>query len=107
MAALVPVKLYQGQPGTASTLLHTVSSGKKTIVKNVLICNTTSTAANLSLYFGTATASNQMLNAYNVRANDTVLIEMSGVLDAGDVIRALQGTSGALTIHVSGVEVTV
>ncbi len=107
MAALIPVKLYQGQPGTTSTLLHTVATGKKTIVKNILICNTTSSAATLSVYFGTASAPNQILNAYSVKANDTILIELSGVLDASDVVRALQGTTGALTVHLSGVEVTL
>ena len=107
MAALLPIKIYQGQPGTTSTLLHTVASGKKTIVKNILLCNTTSSDATVSMYFGTATASNQVLNAYTVKANDTVLVELSGVLDAGDTIRALQGTSGAVTLHVTGVEVTV
>lgn len=107
MASLSPIKIYQGQPGTTSTLLHTVSSGKKTIVKNVVICNTTSTAATLSLYFGAATAANQIMNAYSVRANDTVMVELSAVLDAADVIRALQGTSSALTVHISGVEVTL
>jgi hypothetical protein len=107
MAALVPIKIYQGQPGTTSTLLHTVSSGKKTIVKNVLMCNTTSSSATVSLYFGAASAANQILNAYTVKANDTVLIELSAVLDAADVIRGLQGTNAAVTIHISGVEVTL
>lgn len=107
MAALSPIKIYQGQPGTTSTLLHTVASGKKTIVKNILLCNTTSNDATMTVYFGAATAANQMMNAYTVKANDTVLVELSAVLDAADVIRALQGTSGAITMHISGVEVTL
>lgn len=109
MAVYTPKKLYTGQPGTTATTLYTAPASTTTIIKNILVCNTTSSAATLTLSLvasgGSAAASNRILSAYNVSANDTVAIDLSGVLATGDFISALQGTSTALTCHITGVEV--
>jgi hypothetical protein len=46
------------------------------------------------------------MSALSINANDTVAIDLSGVLSTGDFISGLQGTSSALTIHITGVEVS-
>lgn len=105
-----PKKLYTGQPGTTATTLYTAPASTSTIVKNILICNTTASAATITLSFvasgGSAGATNRIMSALEVTANNTVAFDLSGVLATGDFISALQGTSGALTLHITGVEVT-
>lgn len=109
MAVYTPKKLYTGQPGTSATTLYTAPASTTTIVKNIIVCNTTSSAATLTLSLvasgGSAGATNRIMSSLNILPNDTVLFELSGVLSTGDFISALQGTSGSLTLHISGVEV--
>jgi hypothetical protein len=45
------------------------------------------------------------MSALEVTGNNTVAFDLSGVLATGDFISALQGTSSALTLHITGVEV--
>ena len=109
MAVFTPKKLYTGQPGTSASTIYTAPASTTTIIKNILICNTTTSAATVTLNLvasaGSAAASNRILSTYNVNASDTVAIDLSGVLATGDFISAVQGTSSALTLHITGVEV--
>ncbi len=107
--ATTPKPLYSGQPGTGDTLLYTAPGATSTIVKQITVGNTTGTAATLTLGLrsgGTLAAANQVFTAKSVPANDTLVIPLTHVLLTGETIRALQGTSSALTVHISGVELT-
>lgn len=109
MAVYTPKKLYTGQPGTAATTLYTAPASTTSLIKNIIICNTTSSAATLTLSLvpsgGSAGVTNRIMSSLNISANDTVAMDLSGVLSTGDFISALQGTSGSLTLHITGVEV--
>lgn len=109
MAVYTPKKLYTGQPSTSATTLYTAPASTTTIVKNIVICNTTASDATITVYFvpsaGSAGATNAIISGLTVTANNTLIIECSGVLATGDFISSLQGTSGALTLHITGVEV--
>lgn len=104
-----PKRLYVGQPGTTVGTLYTVPSGYKTIVKNIVLANTTSTDAKITMHFvpsgNSAGNANKVVADYPVSANNTVVIDLSAVLEAGDTIQAVQATAGAVTVYVSGVEV--
>jgi kynurenine formamidase len=104
-----PKRLYVGQPGTSLGTLYTVPANTKTIVKNIILTNTTGTAANVTIHFvpngGSADATNKIISSYTVNTNDTVVIDLSSVLETGDTIQAIQGTANAITVYVSGVEV--
>ena len=95
-----PEKLYAGSPNTSTTTLYTVPESTKTVVKCVVISNTTTTAATITLSF----AGINLINAYSVEANDTVAIDLSLVLNASETITALQGTEDAITLYISGLE---
>jgi hypothetical protein len=99
--ANTPKKLYAGTPGTTSATLYTAPASTKTIVKSLVIGNTTTTAATITINF----AGIGLVNAYSVAANDTVVIDLSLVLETTETITALQGTASALRLHISGVEV--
>lgn len=104
-----PKRLYTDQPGTSVETLYTVPTDTTTIVKNIVLSNTTGADETITIHFvpsgGTADATNQIVSNSAIGANDTVTIDLSGVLEVGDTIQAVQVTSGAITAYISGVEV--
>ena len=99
-------KIYEGQPGTGDTLLYTDASGNTTIIRNIHVANTTGTAATITLGLNAGAAlaaANHFLSALSVPANGTYDWSGFAVLSASGTIRALQGTSSALTVTISGV----
>ena len=94
-------KLYAGAPGTTSAILYSVPGSTKTIVKCLVFSNKTASEATITINF----AGVGLVNAYKVAANDTVVLDLSLVLEAGETITALQGTANAVNLHLSGVEV--
>ncbi|BDG48763.1 hypothetical protein [Parageobacillus sp. KH3-4] len=107
--AATPKRLYIGQPGTSLETLYTVPTNTKTIVKQIVLSNTTGTDANVTIHFvpngQVAGNGNKIFSALTVTANNTGIFDLSAVLEAGDTIQAVQGTANAITIHISGVEV--
>ena len=109
MAAYTPARLYQGQPGTSSATLYTVPSSTTVIVKQILVANTTSTAATLTLSLvpsgGTAGVTHHIASAVTVQGNALVTFDLAQVMTAADFLAGLQGTSGALTVTISGLTI--
>lgn len=97
-------KLYQGQPGTTDAALYTVPASTDVKLTSIVVCNTTSTAATLTLNVrtGAVAATSRILSAFSVAANDTVTIETPVAMTAADVLSGLQGTASALTVTVTG-----
>ena len=102
----VAKKMYEGQPGTTDSLLYTaVAAGA--IVRSIHIANTTGAAATITLGLNAAAAlavANHFLSALSIPANSTYDWSGFQVLDGSGTIRALQGTSAALTCTIAGVE---
>lgn len=110
MATYTPKHFYTGQPGTTATTLTTAGAGKQQIIKSISICNTTSSSATLTLSRvasgGSASASNRIFSEINVLPKETKSFDTSTVLETGDFLSALQGTASAITLSISGVEVS-
>jgi hypothetical protein len=100
--AATPKKLYSGTPGTSAQTLYTVPANVKTIVKNVVVCNVTGSSATITLNVSGV----PFVSANPVSNNDTLIMDLSLVLEPGDTLTGLQGTSSALRVIVSGVEVS-
>lgn len=97
-------KLYEGQPGPTDTLLFSATAGA--IVRALHVANTTGAAATITLGLnaaGTLAAANHFLSAVSIPANSTYDWSGFQVLDTTGTIRALQGTTSALTVTISGV----
>lgn len=108
MATYTPKKLYTGQPGTGDTLLYTAPAGGA-LIKSITVTNTTGTAATITIGWaagGALAAANHAMSAKSIPANDLYDMEVSHVLGNGETIRGLQGTSTALTVHISGIEIS-
>ena len=101
-------QIYNAQPATTDTLLYTVPASTTTVVRGIDITNTTGTAATITLGLNSGAAlaaANHFLSAFSVPAAGKYSWSGFQVLDAAETIRALQGTSAALTVHISGIEV--
>jgi len=100
------VDLYAGQP--AATLTDLVTLKNKTILKNIVIHNTTNSLARLQLHIirpgKTAGPETQRIGT-SIAAEDTVKFSFETVLPKGTKIAAMQATAGALSLDISGVEV--
>ena len=104
-------RLGQSQIANGSrTTLYTLGAEKTAIVKTIIITNTTSSDATISIWDvkngGSYGDSNALLKALNVLANDFVQIITYIVLDTtGDTIQAEAGTASAITINIYGAEI--
>lgn len=100
-------RLYQGRPGTAETTVYTVPTGKKLHKFEVVMANTTTAEATISLSLvpsgGAAGAENRIIPASKVPANSVATIKFNQYMEAGEFLSALQGTAGAITLTISGV----
>jgi hypothetical protein len=81
-----------------------VPAGFSTVIKQLVVTNTTGSAATFTFYIGDAVAGNALFSATSVAANDTVIINLSQVLQSNEVLRALASANSTLNITVSGVE---
>lgn len=105
--AYAPQRIYgPAQPNTAPTDLYTVPTGAKTVVKEIILANTTGSAATIILAVVASAdtglpAAKQIVPSISVPANKTVVLPLSLVLNAGDILRGQQGTAGAITVTVS------
>jgi hypothetical protein len=86
----------------AATTLYTVPAATTAIVKNVIISNKTATAATITASVSGIT----ILGGVSVDANSTITLDLSTVIQTGEVVAAAGGTAGALSVYVSGVEIT-
>lgn len=92
---------------TLTTTLYTVPASTKTVVKEITLCNTDTSARAVTLYIGNGSAAgNTLLSALSILAGDTKFITLSTVLIATDTIKGGADTGNKVAISVSGVEVT-
>lgn len=108
---MVPVHLYQGDPGASQAALYTVPDnyGKVIDVNSILVCNTTGSAATVTLEIvrkgGSAGSGNIFLDATSEATLTTAQLLPAGthiVLNPGDAIFAAQGTSNAINVEIDG-----
>lgn len=96
------------QPGTTLTTIVDVQTAKK-FIKSIALVNTTSSPAKVTLNLtrsGTsASMVNQIVSNFEVANNDTRVLENFATMMIGDKIEGLQVTSGAISVHVTLVEV--
>jgi hypothetical protein len=88
---------------SASTALYTVPVGKSAIIKQLVITNTTSTPATFTFYINGNTVDKALFSNTSVSGNDSLVINLSQVLNSGDTINALASAGTTLNITVSGV----
>ena len=92
--------LVRTAASTSSTTLYTVPAATTTIVTNIVIANTGSSA-----YTWTLTLDGVSIGTtVSIAANSTTVIDMKQVLGSAKVIAGL-ASNVAVTFHISGIEV--
>lgn len=93
--------LYRGAASTSSTTLYTVPTGTKTLVTSILVTNTAGSSATYDILLDNVAAANDV----PVPANDSALLEIKQVLNAGQTIKALASAT-TVNFHISGLEIS-
>lgn len=109
--AYTPKLLYAtGYPATGGTTLYTVPAGAGVIVKNILLTNTTGEESWVTLHVvpegGSTQNSNKILSSYGVPGHGIAAVDCSVVMESGSRIIGVNGQNNAVTVTVSGVEIT-
>lgn len=108
MANLVPKNLYIGNESASNAYTVANVANNYTIIKNINLCNTTSSNAACSIHILVAGASpaanNKVVSNVNVLANNVVYYNTSIVVPSNSSIYVDQVTANAITFTISGVE---
>lgn len=99
--AVTAKRLYKGTAGTSVNTAYKVPGSTTTIVKNIVMTNKTGSAATITITI----AGVEVVNNYSVAANDTVVIDLSLVMNATETITVQSDTANAINIYISGAEV--
>ncbi|GAV24820.1 hypothetical protein ciss_07530 [Carboxydothermus islandicus] len=103
-----PIEIYQGQPGTAETTFATVPSGKQWVIKEIILCNTTTTDRTITIHVrrggAAANVTCRIASSLTVKANETIYWPCSIVLNAGGVLSGFASAASAITVTISGEE---
>lgn len=85
---------------TINTTLYTVPALTTTVVTNILVANTASSAATFDLSLNGV----QIFNDTAIAANSTAMFDLKQVLDATQTIQGLASAT-SVNFHISGVEI--
>jgi len=93
---------------TSSTSYYQVPAATVTVVKQILVANSSSSAATFTLNIvpsgSTAQSSNQIFPAVPIQPNATITLDITQALNTGDQIYALASASGSVNVMISGYE---
>lgn len=102
---IIPVRVYgPAQPGTSTGVLATVPTSKRWVIKQIVMANTTNTAATITLGLNGTAAADQVVPEITVQPNTVETLDCSIVLETTETIDGLQGTSAAVTVTINVVE---
>lgn len=90
-------------------VIYTVPAATTTIVKQIMLCNTHSGAVTVHVALtnsvaSNTTAANRILSSFSVASNETTLVAMSLVMNAGEKLWASASSDDVVNIVVVGVE---
>lgn len=92
--------MYRGAAATSSTTLYTVPSATTAVVTDVLVTNTSGSAATFTINLnGTAAFSTTNIDGYS-----TTSVGMKQVLSATQTVTGFASTT-SINFHISGVEI--
>jgi hypothetical protein len=93
--------LFRGAASTGSTTLYTTPSATTTLISSILVTNTAGSAATYDILLDDVAIANDV----SVPANDSSLLEIKQVIEAGQTIKALASAT-TVNFHFSGLEIS-
>jgi len=107
---LRPKRLSQHVPSTSDTTRYTVPASTYTILKEVVICNTTGGAVTFDMALvpsgGSVADATRIIRNASIDPYTTVIFKFSQVMEVSDFISTKAGAATSLTVTISGAEVT-
>jgi hypothetical protein len=94
------------QLGTSATTQYTVPASTTAIIRSLLACNTTANQVKLTVSIGADAAGTRIFSERVIAPRETFEYHGFIVLTAAGILQAYADTATALTLTVSGVEVT-
>ena len=101
--------LYEGQLAATAApnpALYTVPASTRTIVSEIILCESSGNARTVTIRYNGDAASNNVYTALALAANETLVLGHNTVLEAGDIIRAFASVAASVNMYVSGMEIT-
>lgn len=89
---------------TASATVYTVPTQKTTIVKQIVVTNVTANSATFTLCVGSDSSANAIFSNTTIAGNDSLIINLSQVLNQSEILTAKASANSALNFTASGVE---
>ena len=94
-------QLAKGTLADSNATIYTTPASTTAIVKSIILCNKTSSDATATIKLdGT-----NVVAAHNIPANDSLPLQLTAILETGDLIEGLSGTTDAIDYYISGIEV--
>lgn len=100
-----PIQIYKGTL-TAVLTTNLYAAPSKVLIKEILLCNTSSGVVAVTLKYGVAGSELTMLSAKTLQAGETKIISLSTVLNAVEVIDGGDNTGSVVDVIISGIAVT-
>lgn len=95
-----PTLFFRGSVPTTLSTLYTVPSSTKIVVTSIIVANTVSSTAEITIRLGGV----EILKDGRLATGDSVHFDIRQVMSTSDAIEAMSDING-VTLHVSGVEV--
>ena len=94
---------------TSAAAAYTVPAGRTGVVKQIILNNTTATAATVSAHVvpngGSAASSNQIITGLSIAAGSQLIWAADIPLAVGESVQLLASASSAVTSTVTGIEI--
>lgn len=94
----------------ALTDVYTVPSGKQAVISSIILANRTGSATSFKIALRPQgnSVTNAMYIAYNIplSASDSTTLNLGLTLNASDVISVEAATENAVSVNISGTEIT-
>lgn len=104
MAVDTAKRLYgPAAQATSATTRYTVPASTKTIIRQILVCNTASASATITISIGTDAAGTRLFDAAAVPAKSTLDIQGFIVMDAAEVMQ-VTASATTVTLAIFGIE---
>jgi len=101
--------LARSRPSTTTeqTGIYTVPSGKQTLITNILVSNSSTSASNFTINIYVGGSAFPIASQTTVPARDSVIIDAKTLMRAGDELRITSGLANNITFHITGLEIDV
>lgn len=98
--------LYQGQPGTSSSVVYSPGAGKSAIIKHMSFANATGIDRTLTIWRNGSAGANLVAPPITILANASGEWDGTIALGASDTLEMAASAATAITVTVDGDEIT-